>query len=56
LFSRIVGFVDFFDAMTLDRPYQTAMSSSDALKYILETSKSEFDRNLYVHLIHALGV
>ncbi len=35
LFSRIVGVVDVFDALTADRPYRKAMLPSDALEYIL---------------------
>lgn len=43
LYSRIVGVVDVFDALTADRPYRKAMLPSDALEYIMGGYNLMFD-------------
>ena len=41
--ARIFAIVDVWDALTSDRPYQSAWSSKKALKYIKQQSASHFD-------------
>ncbi len=45
-FSRIIGVVDVFDALTADRPYRKAMLPSDALEYIMGGYSTMFDPNV----------
>jgi len=51
LFSRIVGVVDVFDALTADRPYRKAMLPSDALEYILGGYDTMFDPDVVSALV-----
>lgn len=41
--ARIVAVADTFDAMTIDRPYQKAMTYDEAINRILELSGTRFD-------------
>jgi HD-GYP domain-containing protein (c-di-GMP phosphodiesterase class II) len=44
--SRMIFIADTFDAMTSDRPYRRALSTSDALDEIKRNSGSQFDPEL----------
>lgn len=46
LAARIFAAVDNYDALTSDRPYRTAVSHEEALKYIQEQSGKKFDPNV----------
>ncbi|MCX7739305.1 MAG: HD domain-containing protein [Hydrogenothermaceae bacterium] len=41
--ARIVSIIDVFDALTSNRPYKTAWSITDAVKYMEELSGKDFD-------------
>ena len=41
--SRIILVADTFDAMTSDRPYRRAMSTSDALDELKRNAGTQFD-------------
>ena len=46
LAARIFAFADVYDALTSDRPYRPAWSSSNALEYVNQNSGIHFDPNL----------
>jgi len=43
LFSRIIGVVDAYEAMTADRPYRKRLSDTEAIKEIQKNAGSQFD-------------
>src|SRR5690606_36893319 len=45
-FARIIAIVDAYDAMTADRCYSTAISTTDALKNIFRDRGTHFDERL----------
>jgi PAS domain S-box-containing protein/putative nucleotidyltransferase with HDIG domain len=54
LIARIFAVVDVWDAVTSERPYRSAWSKSDALKYIQTASGTHFDPqvvNLFLEVI-----
>jgi GAF domain-containing protein len=55
LASRIISVCDAFGAMTCDRPYRSAMDSSDALREIQSGAGSQFDPAVVAALIDALA-
>jgi HD-GYP domain-containing protein (c-di-GMP phosphodiesterase class II) len=46
LMARIIAVSDTLDAVTTNRPYQSAMEVDDALKIIRKVAGSKFDRNV----------
>lgn len=46
LFAKIVAIANKYDELTSDSPYKKALSSGDALEYIMSQSNSEFDFEL----------
>jgi HD-GYP domain-containing protein (c-di-GMP phosphodiesterase class II) len=50
LMARIIGVADTFDAITTNRPYQTASGASDAMEIIRRLTGSKFD----VRIVDAL--
>jgi len=55
-YSRIVAIVDAFDAMTAERCYKDAISSTDALKIIFKDRGSHFDERLALEFIKTIGL
>lgn len=54
LLSRIIAVVDTFDAMTNDRPYRKALSTSHACKELLRCAGSQFDPYIVTEFIDML--
>jgi putative nucleotidyltransferase with HDIG domain len=55
-FARIIAIVDAYDAMTAERCYAPARSSTDALKIIFKDRGSHFDERLALEFIKAIGL
>jgi HD-GYP domain-containing protein (c-di-GMP phosphodiesterase class II) len=55
-FSKIIGIVDAYDAMTADRCYARAISSADALNNIYKDRGSHFDEELGLEFIKCVGI
>jgi HD-GYP domain-containing protein (c-di-GMP phosphodiesterase class II) len=56
LLGRMAGIVDFFDAVTSDRPHCAATSPHDAIKYLYEYRNTGFQDELIEQFIQTLGV
>jgi HD-GYP domain-containing protein (c-di-GMP phosphodiesterase class II) len=52
--ARIIGVADTFDAMTTNRPYQTARDSDYALRIIRSLENTKFDVRVVAALTSAL--
>ena len=55
-YTRIVSIVDAYDAMTADRCYSNAMSSTDALRIIYNLRGTQFDEDLVIRFIESVGL
>jgi len=55
-FTRIISIVDAFDAMSADRCYKPAMSSTQALKIIYDNRGSHFDEELAEQFLKTVGL
>ncbi|MFL0802048.1 MAG: HD-GYP domain-containing protein [Agarilytica sp.] len=55
-FSRIISIVDTYDAITADRCYSKARPSTVALKIIYEERGKQFDDELALQFIKAIGL
>ena len=55
-FAKIVALVDAYDAMTADRCYQPAKTSTEAMRIIYEERGSHFDEELTLQFIRMLGI
>jgi len=55
-FARIIAIVDAYDAMTADRCYSTAISTTDALKNIFRDRGTHFDERLSLEFIKCVGL
>ena len=55
LASRIISACDAYGAMTCDRPYRGAMSSTDAMHEIRSGAGTQFDPAVVAALIDALA-
>jgi diguanylate cyclase (GGDEF)-like protein/putative nucleotidyltransferase with HDIG domain len=56
--ARILSVVDYFDALTSDRPYHTAMTHDAAIALLQQESGRALDPNivrLFIHLLPALS-
>ncbi len=53
LMARIIGVADTFDAITTNRPYQTAYSDDYALKTIQKLTGTKFDAKIVTAFLHA---
>ncbi len=42
-YGRIISVADVYDALTSDRPYRKAMLPSDAMEYVMASTKIQFD-------------
>ncbi|WP_394200925.1 HD-GYP domain-containing protein [Marinagarivorans algicola] len=56
LFSRIISIVDAYDAMTADRCYQKARTTTEALKIIYEGRGTQFDDHLALAFLETVGL
>ena len=56
LFSKIIAIVDAYDAMTADRCYQKARTSTDALKVIYQERGKQFDEQLALAFLETVGL
>ncbi len=54
--ARIIAIVDAYDAMTADRCYQTAKTSTEALKIIYNARGVHFDEQLALKFIQTIGL
>ena len=54
-FSKIVAVVDCFNALTSNRPWAKAMSPFDALKFMINKMRSEFDPDVMSEFIAMLS-
>jgi len=54
-FSKIVAVVDCFNLLTRNRPWATAMTPYDALKFMLTQMRTEFDPDVMGHFISMLS-
>ncbi|MFT5082438.1 MAG: putative nucleotidyltransferase with HDIG domain [Lentisphaeria bacterium] len=55
-FSRIISIVDAYDAMTADRCYSPAKSTTEALKIIYSQRGKQFDEELAIQFIKTIGL
>lgn len=56
LFSKIIAIVDAYDAMTADRCYQSAKTSTEALKIIYQDRGTHFDERLALKFLQTVGL
>lgn len=55
-FSKIIAIVDAYDAMTADRCYQTARTSTEAIKIIYKDRGTHFDEQLALKFLQMVGL
>lgn len=55
-FSRIIAIVDAYDAMTVDRCYSAAKTSTEALKILYHARGTQFDEELVLEFIKSVGL
>lgn len=55
-FARIIAIVDAYDAMTAERCYSPAISTTDALKIIYQERGKQFDEDLAIKFIKTIGI
>jgi HD-GYP domain-containing protein (c-di-GMP phosphodiesterase class II) len=55
-YTKIVSLADSFDAMTANRVYSKAMTSSAAVKEIYASRGTQFDENLALQFIKVIGL
>jgi putative nucleotidyltransferase with HDIG domain len=56
VFARIAGVVDFYTALTADRPWASAVSSYDAMRQLHRRSRGEFQPELVDNFVQAIGM
>jgi HD-GYP domain-containing protein (c-di-GMP phosphodiesterase class II) len=55
-YGQIVGIIDFYDAVTTDRPYQKAIQPHEAIRQIYERGQGEFNRLMVERFIQCIGI
>jgi len=55
-YGQIVGIIDFYDAITTDRPYQKAIQPHEAIRQIYEKGEGEFNRLMVERFIQCIGI
>lgn len=55
-FSKIVAIVDAYDAMTAERCYQSAKTSTEAMKIIYKERGTHFDEQLTLKFLQTVGL
>lgn len=55
-FSKIIAIVDAYDAMTADRCYQSAKTSTEAMKIIYKERGRHFDEQLALKFLQTVGL
>jgi putative nucleotidyltransferase with HDIG domain len=55
-FSKIIAIVDAYDAMTAERCYQAARTSTEAIKVIYKDRGSHFDEQLALKFLQTVGL
>lgn len=55
-YGQIVGIVDFYDAITSDRPYQKAIQPHEAIRLVYDRGGGEFNRLMVERFIQCIGI
>lgn len=56
LFAKIVSIAEAYDTMTINQPYREACSPSDALQELYAQRGKQFDEDLVIRFIDAIGI
>jgi|MudIll2142460700_1097286.scaffolds.fasta_scaffold07242_3 HD-GYP domain-containing protein (c-di-GMP phosphodiesterase class II) len=56
LCGQIAGIIDFYDAVTTDRPYQKAVQPHEAIRQLYEKGLGEFNRLMVERFIQCIGI
>ena len=56
LFAKIVSIAEAYDTMTINQPYRAAYSPSDALQELYAQCGKQFDEELVIRFIDAVGI
>ncbi|MEE9319361.1 MAG: HD-GYP domain-containing protein [Granulosicoccus sp.] len=56
LFAKIVSIAEAYDTMTISQPYREARSPSDALQELYAMRGKQFDEDLVIRFIDAVGI
>ncbi len=56
MFGQLAAIVDFYDAVTSDRPYQRAIQPHDGIRQIYERAQLEFNQLLVERFIQCIGI
>ncbi len=54
--GQIAGIIDFYDAVTADRPFQKPVQPHEAIRQLYEKGVGEFDRFLIERFIQCIGI
>ncbi len=54
--GRMASIVDVYDALTSDRPYKTADTATEVLKYLFKSAPDVFDLELLQQFISSVGI
>jgi HD-GYP domain-containing protein (c-di-GMP phosphodiesterase class II) len=56
LCGQIAGIIDFYDAVTTDRPFQKAVQPHEAIRQLYEKGLGEFNRLMVERFIQCIGI
>ena len=56
LYAKIVAIAEAYDTMTINQPYRAACSPSDALQELYALRGKQFDEDLVIRFIDAVGI